>query len=189
MCWLQGRNGPVLHLRTPFAQLYPCSGATLLKPTHRRMICGPWPPKEFQAFPFSRSWVFVQSGSLLHTWIWLLATTTQGISQSISGAGWALSILCTLPVQRPKHYVYIISAGNIQLLLGVRLACSPGRGAAPGSEQGAELSPCHGAEQLHSGWIFLLLNDGERRDSSCLTAANVLASPWKHVPNISMFSR
>lgn len=49
----------MLHLRTLFVQLYSCSGTTLLKPAHRRMICDPPPPKEFHKFSLLRALVFL----------------------------------------------------------------------------------------------------------------------------------
>lgn len=55
----------------------------------------------------------------------------------------------------------------VQLLLGVLLAQSPPQSAV-------------------NEWIILLLNNGKERGSSCLNLANVLASLFTYVPNISM---
>lgn len=166
MCWLRGRNELMLHLRTPpFAQLYIFWGTGGWFVTHLLQRSS-----KFSIFP---ALVFL----FLHTWIWLLATMMQSIAQSTSGAGWGLSILRTFSVQRPKPYTHVISTATIQLHLWVLLA-APWAGGC-----------CRGWLQLHSGWIFPVLNDSEGRNCSCLTMANVLASSWTHVPNISMFSR
>lgn len=110
MCWLRGRNEPMLHLRTPpFAQLYIFWGTGEWFVTHLLQRSS-----KFSVFP---ALVFL----FLHTWIWLLATMMQSIAQSTSGAGWGLSILRTFSVQRPKPYTHVISTATTQLHLWVLL--------------------------------------------------------------------
>lgn len=155
MCWLQGRNELVLHLREQEDDLWVISS------------------KGVPSFPFSQ---LLFSCSCTPESDSLPSRCKASLRAPVGLCG-VFSILCSFSVQRPKPYTYVIFTGTIQFHLGV-LPAAPWAG-----------GRCRGWLQLHSGCIFPLLNDSEGRNCSCLTMANVLASSWTHVPNISTFSR
>lgn len=144
----------------------------LLKPTQRRVICGPSPPKQFQAFPFTRPFFSIQSTSLLHTWIPFLATTPKASLRAPAGRRGLLPPLAHFLCKGQMLCPYDIHQQHpcpSQSAAGV-----PRQGPrAQSREQSSACTAMHstGSVQLHSRWTFLLLNDGKGRD--------YFASPWR----------
>lgn len=162
----------------------------LLKPTQKTVIYVPSPPEEFQAFSFTRPCFSILSTSLLHTWIWFLATTHKASLRApagLRGLYHPLPTFCT----KAKYYLHVKSTTTSMPFMECCWHCPQAGGCAQSREQSSACTAMHstGSVQLHSRWTFLLLNDGKGRDYFCLTVASVPPSPWTHVPNISMFSR
>lgn len=146
---LQGRNEPVLYLRTLFVQLYSCSGTTLLKPMHGRTICDPSPPKEFQVLPFKGSCFSVQACCTPESDS--LPPPRKASRRAPVGLGGLLPSLAHFLYTGPNLWLYYI---HRQRPAPSRSAAGvvPGQGGCawpgpPCSEQGAELSLCRGTRQ------------------------------------------
>lgn len=106
----------------------------LLKPAQKKVICGPSPPKEFQAFPLPRPCISIPSTSLLHTSIWFLASAGKASLRApaaLRGLYHPFSPFCT----KAKRYLHIIPTSSIPALPGVLLAPSPGRALCSEQEQ------------------------------------------------------